>query len=81
MIYKKLTAPGIRTGKNYLLITALIFSFGCHKSNVNEKDPRNFQQVNLVANNGEYNASNIDSTHRVVTKWNCLGKFGGWSRQ
>jgi len=73
MIYKTLTAPDIRSGKNYLLvITLLALSFGCHKSNVDEKDLRDFQQVNLVANNDEYNASNIDST--------LLNAFGiAWS--
>ncbi len=63
MYYKKLTRPRSGSGRNYLLtITMLALSFGCHKSNIDQKDFRDFQQVNLVANNNEYNANQIDST-------------------
>src|SRR5664279_2525094 len=63
MYFKKLTTWPWSSGKNYLLvIAALAFSFGCHKSTIDQKDLRDFQQVNLVANNNEYNASHIDST-------------------
>jgi uncharacterized protein (TIGR03118 family) len=63
MYYKKLAEPLLRTSRNYLLmITTFMLSFGCHKSNVDQKDLRDFQQVNLVANNNEYNASHLDST-------------------
>ena len=63
MYYKKLTGTSFRSGRNYLLIlTMLALSFGCHKSNIDQKDLRDFEQVNLVANNNEYNASNIDRT-------------------
>jgi len=53
MIYKKLTAPGIRPKKITADNTAGTV-FRCHKSNVDERDLRDFQQVNLVANNSEY---------------------------
>ncbi|HEY2348994.1 MAG TPA: TIGR03118 family protein [Puia sp.] len=63
MYFKKLTKRHWRFRKNYLpLLAAFAFSFGCHKSNVDQKDLRDFQQVNLVANNNEYNANHIDST-------------------
>jgi uncharacterized protein (TIGR03118 family) len=63
MYFKKLTKRPLDSRKNYLtLLAALAFSFGCHKSNVDQKDLRDFQQINLVANNNEYNASHIDST-------------------
>src|SRR5882762_6333365 len=44
------------------LITAAALSFGCHKSNVDNKDLRDFQQVNLVANTAEYQPKRIDKT-------------------
>lgn len=63
MFKKKLTREGLRQRKNSLLvISAVALSFGCHKSNVNEKDLRDFQQVNLVANTTEYNARTVDAT-------------------
>ena len=53
----------MRSGRFYLfMITILMASFGCHKSNIDQKDLRDFEQVNLVANNNEYHASHIDST-------------------
>jgi len=52
---KKLTGFGLRMGRNSLLgITAAALSFGCHKSNVDQKDLRDFTVVNLVANDAEY---------------------------
>jgi len=62
MYYKKLIEPSLRSRRNYLMIAMLALSFGCHKSDIDQKDLRDFQQVNLVANNNEYNASHIDST-------------------
>lgn len=45
------------------LITAIVLSIGCRKNNnVDDKDLRDFQQVNLVANNGEYSAAHVDPT-------------------
>jgi len=52
---KKLTSARLRNGKSSLLmITGLALSFGCHKSNINDKDLRDFTVVNLVANSAEY---------------------------
>ena len=63
MYYKKRIESHSGSRRNYLLMIAVLaLSFGCHKSNVDQKDFRDFQQVNLVANNNEYNASHIDST-------------------
>jgi uncharacterized protein (TIGR03118 family) len=63
MYFKKLSQLPLRSGKNYLLtITILALSFGCRKSNVDQKFLQDFEQVNLVANNNEYNASHIDNT-------------------
>jgi len=63
MHYKKLTETPLRSGSNYLLMIAIVaISFGCNKSTIDQRDLRDFQQVNLVANNDEYHASHIDST-------------------
>jgi uncharacterized protein (TIGR03118 family) len=63
MYYKKLIVPFSATGKNSILVfTLLVLSFGCHKSNVQEKDRRNFDQVNLVANSDEYHPVTKDTT-------------------
>ncbi len=63
MYYKKLTEPPLRSGRNYLLmITTLAIFFGCRKSNADQKFLRDFEQINLVANNDEYHASQIDRT-------------------
>ena len=62
---KKMKLTGIRwrLGKNSLLtITVVALSVGCHKSNVNEKDLRDFNQVNLIANTSEYNPVTVDQT-------------------
>jgi uncharacterized protein (TIGR03118 family) len=55
MYKKQLTKARLITGKNSLLmITLLALSFGCRKSNVNDRDLRDFNVVNLVANTAEY---------------------------
>jgi uncharacterized protein (TIGR03118 family) len=60
---KNLTGIGLRPGKNSLLaVTIVMLSLGCHKSNVNQKDLRDFKQVNLVANTAEYAPKTIDPT-------------------
>src|SRR6266566_1359646 len=70
---QKLTRVGVRPGTSSLLkISLLALSFGCHKSNVDNKDLRDFKQVNLVANTSEYNPAHIDRT--------LLNAFGiAWS--
>lgn len=44
------------------LFAALILSTGCRKFNEIKKDLRDFTQVNLVDNNGEYSAAHMDTT-------------------
>src|ERR1700722_12024309 len=39
-----------------------LFSTTCHKMNVNNNDLRNFEQVNLIADNGSYNPGLVDPT-------------------
>jgi uncharacterized protein (TIGR03118 family) len=59
----KLTSAGLRQKTNYLLtISLMATSFACHKSNINDKDLRDFNQVNLVANSSEYHPATVDST-------------------
>ncbi|HEY4155408.1 MAG TPA: TIGR03118 family protein, partial [Puia sp.] len=45
-----------------LFIFCLVFCLGCRKSNVNNKDLRDFQQVNLVANSAAYAPALVDPT-------------------
>lgn len=70
---KKLIVNFPVNAKNLMLVLSLlVFSFGCHKSNVNENDRRNFEQVNLVANSDEY--------HPVTKDTTLLNAFGiAWS--
>jgi hypothetical protein len=52
---KTLVSIGLRAGKSSLLmLSAVALTIGCHKSNVDQKDLRDFQVVNLVANDAEY---------------------------
>ena len=44
------------------VITTAALAFSCHKSNVDQKDLRDFKQVNLVANTAEYHPVTIDPT-------------------
>ncbi len=61
---RKLTRMRRQPFKNLPLIIALatFLFFGCHKSNVNEQDLRDFKQINLVANTEEYHPRTIDPT-------------------
>ena len=53
-------------------MSLLLLSFGCHKSDVNQDDLKDFKQVNLVANTSEYHPVTIDPT--------LLNAFGiAWS--
>jgi len=58
-----------------LLIAALAVSLGCRKSNVTNKDLRDFTQVNLVDNNGEYHATHTDAT--LMNAWGLAFSSGG----
>lgn len=48
------------------LLTAMavmsLLSIACHKMNFNNNDLRDFEQVNLIANNGNYGAGLVDPT-------------------
>ncbi|HEY4291226.1 MAG TPA: TIGR03118 family protein [Puia sp.] len=44
------------------LVACLVFTIGCRRTVIDKKDLRDFQQVNLIANNGEYNAKLTDPT-------------------
>src|ERR1700761_9533877 len=50
--------------KNTLRLLALLglLATACHKMNFNNNDLRDFQQVNLIANNGSYGAGLVDPT-------------------
>jgi len=39
-----------------------LLSTACHKMNINNNDLRNFEEVNLIANNGNYGAGLVDPT-------------------
>jgi uncharacterized protein (TIGR03118 family) len=43
-------------------ISFIIFSIGCKKANIDNKDLQDFKQVNLVANNGSYSPVLVDPT-------------------
>src|SRR5919107_5436561 len=61
-----------RSINSLLAITLLTFSLGCHKTDVDHHDLRNFKQVNLVANSAEYSPVTVDPT--------LLNAFGiAWS--
>jgi uncharacterized protein (TIGR03118 family) len=48
--------------KPWLVIAGIAFAFACNKSNVNEKDLRDFKEVVLVANKAEYHPRTLDQT-------------------
>jgi uncharacterized protein (TIGR03118 family) len=58
-----------------LLFAGLAIAAGCRKSNVENKDLRDFVQVNLVDNNGEYNATHTDAT--LMNAWGLAFSSGG----
>lgn len=55
MTHKKLTAA-------ITAITAATLTISCHKSNVDQKDLKDFKVVNLVANTQEYHPKTLDPT-------------------
>jgi uncharacterized protein (TIGR03118 family) len=61
---KKKLAVSLRGGKKTLLIASVVaLAFGCHKSNVDQQDLKNFDVVNLVANKQLYNPrTTVDPT-------------------
>ena len=52
------------------LVTCLVLTIGCRRTVIDKKDLRDFQQVNLIANNEKYNPKLTDSTLRKMP--------GGW---
>ena len=58
-----------------VFIALLALAMSCRKSNVRDKDLRNFTQVNLVDNNGEYNATHLDPT--LLNAWGLAFSSGG----
>ena len=67
---KKLIKPGKRTVFSTavcVVLMMLIIISSCRKSNVSKNDLRNFEQVNLVANNGTYHPVLTDPT--LMNAW------------
>src|SRR6516225_1186742 len=66
MNYKKNDAVRLTSMKSStflsLFLLLLLFLFACGKSNVNQKDLRDFKQVNLVANSSEYHPRTLDES-------------------
>ncbi|HVW59173.1 MAG TPA: TIGR03118 family protein [Puia sp.] len=60
---------------NAFLIAAVVLTLGCRKSNVTNKDLRDFTQVNLVDNNGKYAATHMDPT--LMNAWGLAFSSGG----
>jgi len=48
--------------KPLIVLGVAALAFGCNKPNVEQKDLRDFAQVNLVANSIDYHPKNIDTT-------------------
>ncbi|HTI09598.1 MAG TPA: TIGR03118 family protein [Puia sp.] len=57
------------------LIAALIFTLGCRKNQIQDKDLRDFNQVNLVANAAWYNPVTVDPT--LMNAWGLAWSPGG----
>ncbi|MES1160613.1 MAG: TIGR03118 family protein, partial [Bacteroidota bacterium] len=57
------------------LIAALFLSMGCRKNQIQDKDLRDFNQVNLVANTAEYNPATVDPT--LLNAWGLAWSPGG----
>jgi uncharacterized protein (TIGR03118 family) len=60
------TFPGLVNGL-LLIIFFIAFSIGCRKANINNKDLRDFQQVNLVSDNAAFAPSLVDPT--LLNAW------------
>lgn len=57
------------------MMVTLALTVGCRKSNVHNDDLRDFVQVNLVDNNGEYHAAFTDAT--LMNAWGLAFSSGG----
>jgi uncharacterized protein (TIGR03118 family) len=58
-----------------VFVALLAISVSCRKLNEIRKDLRNFNQVNLVDNNGEYHAAHLDPT--LLNAWGLAFSSGG----
>ena len=58
-----------------VFVALLAITVSCRKLNEIRKDLRNFSQVNLVDNNGEYNATHMDTT--LMNAWGLAFSSGG----
>src|SRR5580765_7743786 len=59
----------------FLLLSFLVLSIGCRKVNIDKKDLRDFNQVNLVANSAAYSPVTVDPTLRNA--WGLAWSPGG----
>src|ERR1700754_463072 len=57
------------------LVACLVLTIGCRRTVIDKKDLRDFQQVNLVDNNGEYNAKLTDPT--LLNAWGLAFSSNG----
>ncbi|HEY6899913.1 MAG TPA: TIGR03118 family protein [Puia sp.] len=57
------------------IIACLVLTLGCRRMVLDKKDLRDFQQVNLVANNGEYGAKLTDTT--LINAWGLAFSSNG----
>jgi uncharacterized protein (TIGR03118 family) len=74
---KKITKPaayGMQRGLCFLFMAAIAFSVGCNKNN-EPKALKDFDQVNLVANNNQYSAAHIDPA--LINAWGLVFSSGG----
>jgi uncharacterized protein (TIGR03118 family) len=72
---KKLTRIFYFPKTALLLCAVFLFVFGCRKGNDQRKALKDFNQVNLVDNNGEYHATNHDAT--LLNAWGLAWSPGG----
>jgi uncharacterized protein (TIGR03118 family) len=57
------------------LVTCLAFTIGCRRMVIDKKDLRDFQQVNLIANDGKYSPKLTDST--LMNAWGLAFSSNG----
>jgi uncharacterized protein (TIGR03118 family) len=61
-----ISAVSCKFSAGFLLVASLAFTTGC-KKDINPKEVKDFKQVNLVANNNEYNNPGVDSV--LLNAW------------
>src|SRR5882724_1147957 len=61
---------------SFILLSALfLFAMGCKKSNERRNELKDFNQVNLVDNNGAFHAANLDAS--LMNAWGLAFSPGG----